>query len=332
MARVPKGVNRVLTVAGKLLPAFCLCVALLPARARALGNASADFAAYRTASVLLPYSFPIKPMVKGRLEVKGSPAYVRFDRQVEGSGITDNSGLPGGKIDQTISGAALVAAVNYTAIENDWGRFGFGALGLGFKEDGTRLGIAAGTAQAPVGIYGSERDRGVLLAVTLNYDAFKGDGFRMPMIVGLTYTALEQTSVTEGPLTAAQASGFGAGTYRFTQDVNLRSPGVMIGFSPQFNTGQVRWSPFAMMSVPFTKTVRHDLMTKVGSSLPSSYTNNNGQSPTVDPVGGLGLSIIYRPWGIGPMFTIPWITQGASAYSLTFSKSFGGGSSAGEDK
>ncbi len=308
------------------LSLVCLGAALLPARAQALGNASADFAAYRTASVLLPYAFPIKPMVQGRLEVKGSPAYVRFDRQVEGSGITDSSGQPGSKIDQTISGAGLVAAVNYTALENDWGHFGVGALGLGFKEDGKRLGIAAGTAQSPAGIYGSETDRGVLLAVTLNYDAFKGDGFRMPMMAGLTYTALEQTSVTEGPLTAAAAGGSGAGTYRFTQDVSLHSTGMMIGFSPQFNTGPIRWSPFAMMSVPFTKTVRHDSMTKPGTSL--TFTNNNGQSPTVDPVGGLGLSIAYRPWGIGSMFTIPWITQGASAYSLTFSKAFGGAASA----
>ena len=96
-----------------------------------------------------------------------------------------------------------------------------------------------------------------------------------------------------------------------------------MGFSPQFNTGPVRWSPFAMMSVPFTKTVRHDLMTQIGS--PNTFTNNNEQSPTVDPVGGVGLSIIYRPWGFGSMFTMPWVTQGASAYSLTFSKAFGNG-------
>ena len=52
------GIRRPAATLFLLLGAACL-----PRAAQAaLGNASADFAAYRTASVLLPYAFPVKPM------------------------------------------------------------------------------------------------------------------------------------------------------------------------------------------------------------------------------------------------------------------------------
>ncbi|MBI4345429.1 MAG: hypothetical protein HY553_01145 [Elusimicrobia bacterium] len=299
-----------------------LCLMLLSAsRASAqFGETTQDFAAFRVASTLLPHAFPTRRMAVGELTVKAVPAFVTFANK-ENLPLQQDLRAR----DQKASGVGAAVSVSYTLFENDWGYFGMGALGVYFKANGKRLTLGSAPAGlSPLSFYGGETLRGGLGAFTLNWDPFKSkEGFRMPMLVGLSYMSLDQFSVTDADLPAAYSPTGAAAHMRLNADVNLRSLGAVAGISPQFDAGKwLRFSPFAMISVPLKRTTdRGELRnTTTGALLPT----HSQQTREVIPA--LGLELTYRPWDLGMLIVppIPYMTRGAGAYTLKLAKTFGG--------
>ncbi|MDE2237250.1 MAG: hypothetical protein KGK30_05125 [Elusimicrobia bacterium] len=307
-----------------LIATACL-LAVLPAR-RALatgGETSQDFGAFRVLSDFLPHAFPTKPMKKGRWDVKAVPGYFLYD-YTKDLPLTDSSDSR----DQRLSGLGAAAAADTTLFETDYGDFGFGVLGAYFKGDGRRLEMTVvSPGQPSLGYYGGDTARGAIVAATLNWDPSQWgqdkdpDGFRLPMIIGLSYMSISEFASVDTVVDAPYAPR-GAGRYRVTTDVNIQSPGVLAGISPQFKAGFARLSPFVMVNYAFKQVAdkgSFDFLT-TGERL-SSRSN-----PSREPVAAVGLEASYLPWGLSTLIVppIPYVSQGASAYTLTFSKSFGG--------
>ena len=198
----------------------------------------------------------------------------------------------GWKQAEVTNGPGIAASFDYYKSRH----FGAGAMLVGEEATGRW------PAENSVSLKGS----GYLASGYLLYDPFSGENFGLPLLLGLSqsYDDLETSQPVNGYPQKTTANGFG----------------LMLGLSPQFNLWKLRLAPYGALSL---------------SPNPSGCTNdsNNCHVAEYDPsfpyqtVGGAGISVIWRPWNLA--FTSSMTTSvGTSAYTLKWTKSFGGAPSA----
>ncbi len=179
------------------------------------------------------------------------------------------------------------------ALSYDWyhsRHFGAGAMLAGEQASGDW------PAENSVSVTGS----GYVASAFLLYDPFSGNNFGFPILLGASQAyadlkAESPVSVTGGGKTTQ--NGFG----------------LMIGFSPQFNAWRFRIAPYGALSLA------------PNPSWCTRGSNNCEYDPgfPYQAIGGGGLSIIWRPLNLGFTYTTA-TSPGASAYTLKWTKRFGG--------
>ena len=275
-----------------------------------------QFASKRAANLLLSQTFPTNPMKVGRLNVKAVPTYLSYSKQENYPAVEP--------VKQSLTGAGLAVSLDYTALENDWGRFGFGFLGVYFRQKGDKLGFVLQAAGQPtVDVSGDETSEGAVLAATGNWDPTGKDRrFHLPMIFGFSYQKLKDKAAAEGPIAAAYGPPGASGTYRAANSHKINSPGVLFGISPQFEAGRLfRISPFGIVSYLFKDQASYN--TLVNTATGQEYQPFHKTQKKL--LSAVGVNLTYIPWNLGATLIPPLKnTDGQSAYSLTLSHSFGG--------
>ncbi|MDE2490242.1 MAG: hypothetical protein KGM24_05305 [Elusimicrobia bacterium] len=279
----------VLSLSRRALACAVIAAAAVPAAA-APPLTSGPFAANFVGAALIALSFPTTPFAPRKLDVVASPAIVTaktFNAQGDFSDY------------KTVTAYGGAGSVVYGLTDH----FAVGFTGLGFSGKGSYH-IPSGNSAVTGGSYDMTTS-GLIAAGSVVWDCFSGDGFRLPVLVGLNYESMhdESRNVLDG-------SGNSLGTL----GNNLDSAGVQFGFSPQFNTGPVRWEPFVLSYLPFA----HEKQTQNGTTYDDSLRSDTGGPQP-------GLNVLYRPWNLSFFYTLGVSkAKGTHVYSLRWAKSFGG--------
>ena len=282
--------------------AAALVISLLPVPSRAGGNPMDES---KSLGIIMSYGVPTDPMHEGEWRVKVSPGYIINQDN------TDS--MAAGKID--LKGWGAAATVTHSFSEHWGAAFVAGGNSMSghtpvIETMNTRVEQTArslfGTGFFAVG---DAHSRGVLAAASLVWDHWTGDGFRLPILVGLSY--VDMTETTDFKSGGAKVVG--------TQS----SPGVYLGIIPQFNIWKVRAAPFITFSGAFNAS--HIKLTSYNPgtgaeiktmNLVDSENSDNRQTHT------LGVSLGYIPLGLS--FTYIPDVEGITAYTMTFNRKFGG--------
>ncbi len=261
----------------RLLSAAGFLLLLLSSAARAQ-----PFAANFVVAGLVPLSMPLDPIAKGKWDISLSPVYFKSKTFNTTSGIDDY---------KDVSGAGGAGSLVYGLSDH----FALGLTGLGFSGTGSYVSPSPLPGAGP-GPY-DNKSNGGLLAASVIWDAFEGEGFRLPVLFGFHYESLHDTV------------DFGAAG---TEKQDLSTPGMQFGISPQFNAGPLRLEPFVMNYFPFG----HEKQLLNGADLGYTIHSDAGPQP--------GINVVLRPWNLS-FFTALGAgkAKGTHVYSVRWKKSFG---------
>jgi len=253
---------------------------------------------------ILSYGIPTDPLHQGTWVLKVSPGYVVNQDNTDQSTMVDMKGWGG------------AAAATYAFTDH---------LGLAFIAGGNHIsgsrGLDSGGSSGPIALFpgvnpggplnGQSTGSGFLGAVSVIWDHWSGDGFRLPVFAGLSY--LDLTETVDDTTAGVKRVG-----------VN-HTPGAYLGLVPQFNILKVRVAPFLTYSMGFqnvnTTLTSYDPATGATFKQMSFVdTHLNEESRNVHTA---GVSFSYIPWGMGFTYIPSQINPGISAYTLTWSKRFG---------
>lgn len=282
------------------------------------GGATGSTPANDLLSVTMAHSIPTKPFSPGSYEFKISPGSVVQKREMrtgDKNYMHEVKGLAGAL--SLTYGLSHHFGLNFTA-------------GYAKGDDGEMKKNIEGYSSIDTTFTGKHsNDRGYLFAANLVYDPYSNpEGFRLPIMTGISYT--QASGRYEVPFTFETNCSFTDCTSRpnrighkgkETESYDIGGAGIFLSVSPQFNTGPVRWIPFAFVSSPLQTTkiefVQSDLTT--GESKVSQYEVDG------KIVGGLGLGIVYHSWNLGYTY-IPPISMDLynkmEVHALTWSKNW----------
>lgn len=287
------------------------------------------------------YGFPTTPMEEGRFNFKVVPSYWTFDGESKVVYTNEKDKLSGGGF--AISGTY--------ALNNHWGITG---IAVYYAGSGTGpLHNAGKPGQLPPGRIGSQLQcgipacppdppvpstnqnvNGVAGTLGITYDPFSDpEGFRLPMFIGTgffhfvreqktdNYTALYNNCVAGAGPCATQPGGLVFSPTRSHVKLDQDLLTISAGIAPQFNTGLIRWIPFGMV----TGIYRNDRsaenqQTNLATGQATTVRSSKSQDGAVTY--SAGLAALYRPWNLGFTYVPGFVSQGASLYTLTWSKTF----------
>ena len=234
------------------------------------------------ASGLVPFTFPLAPTSKGKWDLTISPAYFSAQTTDYNNSSANDSA--------SVTGYGLGAS-SILGLSEHWG---LGVTGIAFSGQGSynpgTLGVPGSTGPNSV------TTSGYFAGVSAIWDYFEGDGFRLPILLGLHYETLQDN--------------YNLGSYTVTN--NLNSPGFQVGISPQFRTKYIRIQPFLMLYYPINNTIQ----TQSTGQTYTMHSDTGGPQP--------GINLVYVPWNVS-FFTTYGISkaQGEKTYSVRWQKSFG---------
>jgi hypothetical protein len=226
----------------------------------------------------LTYAMPTESMEEGKWYVKVVPGYF-LD-----SGVHD-----GEKLVQFDAQGAGMTVRFLRALSDHWG--------VGFQGIYART-VSGNAQQISLGARGFENPGNSRLGLPLLYsaysavaevvyDPFTGQGFRFPMFVGLSLTALDAT--TEGTF---QFQGNSFYTKNKTRPIPV--PGIAVGIAPQQSWGPFRFIPFAVARHDFQKMNRlHRLQ-----DLSTGQVVESGGVPHTYSSLHMGITLKYIPWDL----------------------------------
>lgn len=251
---------------------------------------------------------PIQPLKKERWEVRLAPSYVLYDYNYSsdpyypanddyetfgklkggGLGVAATYGI------KAHHGISLIAAfATSTGKELHWG-----------PGSGPQLANESGVLEST--FEGDQKGSGVMLAATGVYDPFtKPDGFRLPIIYGLSFFSAE--SSIAHPSGSPSVKG------------KLQSAGTAFGIAPSFRAGDFRIIPFYFIAEPFDD---------------SDVTYDPPRNAPLDTLSAetFGIDINYLPANLG--FTIlfpdeveiPFVSKDATytSYTMKLKYAWGG--------
>ena len=276
-------------------------LALLMRPGTALATSPSDVQAML--STLFCYAMPTNPLRKGQKEIKLVPTYLVGDNP--------RSAPPGGaKADPYQVRNEKVSGMGWAGVFV-WGfseHLGISVLGAGMSESGTIDSEFSSPYPSDRNSFrkGKHTGSGYVGAASFIYDPFDGEGFRLPLMLGLSMNSYS------GEVKAKNASGEPLGEKGSNQ-----APGILFGVTPQFNLGGFRAAPFLIVSMFGDNT----------ASTQTKYLSSTGPATKVqrsiksDTVGSVGIDLTYRPWGLGFSY-IPDFS-GVTAYTFKWVKKWG---------
>lgn len=226
----------------------------------------------------LTYAMPTESMEEGKWYVKVVPGY-----------FLDSGSNDGEKLVQFDAQGAGMTVRFLRALNDHWG--------VGFQGVYARS-VSGNAQQISLGSQGFDASGNSHLGLPLLYstysalaevvyDPFTGQGFRLPMFVGLSLTALDAT--TEGTF---QFQGNSFYTKNKTQPIPV--PGIAVGIAPQQSWGPFRFIPFAVARHDFQKMKRlHRL-----ENLTTGEVVESGGAPHTYSSLHLGITLKYIPWDL----------------------------------
>lgn len=245
---------------------------------------------------LLSQAFPTDPLKRGFREIKLVPTYL-----VGTGNVYDNFPT---ETDETGWGLAA----SWTIGLSD--HLGLNVLGSAVRVTGQQnMGYYLDNPSGPntlVKVRGDQEGTGYFGAVNLLYDRYGGDGFRLPLLIGLGYGSFEST---------VESKSVG------TRDRGTQNGLVLnIGLSPQFNAWKFRVAPFFVNVVNLSE--QSDTFTKynpaTGGTISETHPTGGGGSGGFQ-VAGVGVS--YKPWNLAITY-VPAVF-GCTAYSLSWRRTWG---------
>lgn len=153
-------------------------------------------------------------------------------------------------------------------------------------------------------VEGDATSRGIVASAGAVWDHWTGDGFRLPVMLGVSYLDVSET--------AKSATLENTGT--------TRSPGVFVGLAPQFPVWRLRVAPYAAWTDSFEPSRNTLTQYDQGGGVVRSVSYDapgNGDSRQTHSG---GVAVEYMPWGLAGNFLFP--LEGISAFTLTWSKKF----------
>jgi hypothetical protein len=259
----------------------------------------------------ITYGLPTESMEKGHWYAKVVPGYFRD------SGSNDGKTLA--QFDA--QGAGISVRMLY-ALSDHWG------VGI----QGVYARSAEGSAQmVSFGAQGFEAQGNSRISLPLQlsaysgvaevvYDPMTGQGFRVPMLLGLTLSTIDAT--TEGTF-QFQGNSF----YTKSKTVPMVSPGLVAGIAPQHSWGPIRFIPFVVGMYRFDKFERTHRLENVTTG---EVVESQGQ-PQRHASLHLGISLKYIPWDISVSYIRSGIYFGpheqpfnsqTELFTLSWSKAF----------
>lgn len=266
-----------------------------------LATAPADVQAML--STVFCYAMPMSPLRKGHKELKLVPSYL--------VGNNPRSAPPGGmKADPFQVRNEKISGMGWAGVFV-WGfseHLGMSVLGAGMSESGTIDSEYVFPYPSDRNSYreGKQTGSGYVGAASFIYDPFGGEGFRLPLMLGLSMNSYS------GEVRATNAGGEPLGEKGSNQ-----APGILFGVSPQFNFGDFRAAPFLIVSM-FGDNTKASQIKYLSSTGPAEKTQIKIKS---DTVGNVGIDLTYRPWGLGFSY-IPDFS-GVTAYTFKWVKKWG---------
>lgn len=309
-----------------MLGCFALLAVLAPgaplahAQNQIIGNP--DYAAYQDPTMrFASYGIPITPLRRGLKELKVVPAYLSGEAHLTRTPATFNASGAGPTTmsieDNSASGFGVVVSWVH-GLSDHWG---YSVTGAFARMSGESVAWAEyNAANALVKEHkADESGHAMILSAMLILDPFSDpEGFRLPLFLG--FQVMKQ--VQEADLEAAAAT-LGAST-RYRNELDATFGGPFVGASAQFNTGPVRWAPFAAIQIKGNNPTSHSTLTNAASGAvlkTGTFTNGDDFLPY------MGVGVLYRPWNLG----MTWVPNAAKLFGeeedvssnlLTVSKTF----------
>jgi hypothetical protein len=259
----------------------------------------------------ITYALPTESLEQGHWYAKAVPGY-----------FLDSGSNDGKTLAQFNAQGAGISVRFLCALSDHWG--------VGFQ--GVYARTASGNAQQiSFGTQGFEAQANSRLTLPLQlsaysamaevvYDPMTGPGFRLPMLLGLSLSAIDAT--TEGTF-QFQGNSF----YAKNKTIPLLSPGIAAGIAPQQSWGPVRFIPFAVGMYRFDKFERlHRL-----ENLSTGQVVETKGEPLRHASLHLGITLKYTPWDIAVSYVRAGIYFGpheqpfnsqTELFTLSWSKTF----------
>lgn len=297
----------ILSVSGRRPPPLLtalIVLAALAAPAQATGNP--PILANGVLGIVLSRGLVTFPLHAGMWQFKVAPSYV-----------TQKDDREGQSIDMDGWGVGLAAT---RALSDHWGI----NLIAGYEEtSGVRhltTNYSQGDSDSTGPVFATTRitndtvngqpgeTRGYALLVNLMWDAWSGDGFRMPLYLGTGFM------YAHGEVAAATG---------LKREGTTSSPVITFGINPSFPVRDFRFGAYFLLSGPFSggkgKFSEYDPATGVVSrQLEFDITDD----PLESGAAIMGVEASYLPWG----FSVGWIPsiEGQTSLSLKWSRQWGG--------
>lgn len=242
------------------------------------------------------YALPTESIEQGHWYMKVVPGYFR-----------DSGSNDGKTLAQFDSQGAGISIRFLHALSDHWG--------IGFQ--GVYARSVAGSAQTvSLGAQGIDSQGNSRLALPLQlsaysgmaevvYDPFTGQGFRMPILFGLTFSTIDATS--EGTF-QFQGNSF----YAKNKTLPQVSPGVAIGIAPQHSWGPVRFIPFVVGMHRFEKFERSHRL----ENLTTGQVVDTKGEPLNHSSVHLGITLKYTPWDLAVSYVRAGIYFGPHEHPL----------------
>ncbi|MFC1522229.1 hypothetical protein ACFL6Y_07450 [Elusimicrobiota bacterium] len=236
------------------------------------------------------------PLRDGRLELKIVPAY-----------ITDKGDTSSEASWSDIDGKGLGAAIAY-GLSDHWG---IGLFASGVKTDGRTTTFLSKNFENTYRVLGGPlqgdyRGSAMLVATTLIFDFKSGEGFRLPIFLGVGFERL-----------SAEVDDIVLG---FKREAKGNLPVGVVGIVPQFNVWKWRLAPFLIAAKPTKKPIvietRYNPSTEVVLE-----TANLKSAP--DTTAASGIDVTYCPWNLGLVWVPEFTTEGVTGFFFKWAHGWG---------
>jgi hypothetical protein len=259
----------------------------------------------------LAYAIPLEPMHAGVWEAKIAPGYIVDNWNSPDSGNVNATawGVTGSMTRALSEHWGINALASYTSIISGHADVRDVSTMAGFGPGSFPYNFSYRTCVNGVNCQGAVSGDGFLGAINLIWDFRSGDGFRFPILLGLSY--VDASGTTDDTSAAITRTG------------KVQSPGVSVGLAPSCNIWRFRTSVFGM----YTYALQNVTGSLTYNGTPYQHVEFTIPGESYRQTMSEGVQISYRPFKLLSFTYIPPLGATASTYIFTLTKRWGGESS-----
>lgn len=263
-------------------------------------------------SSFLPHAFPTAPLVAGQWQFSVAPGLFKYRFAEDRGGTGGGGGSSSKNRNISMDGYGVAVSVVYPFTEH----LGLGFIGTHATGDGESL--MAEQLDASGAVIGDLGSTGDSLSATVGaafavFDPFGDpDGFRLPLLAGLSYQNISLDKKLETTISSQ--------LLRVETKTEFSTVGYLAGIAPSFKAfRKFRVTPFFMYLTPGkdAERVTTDTNVTTGASRVTTEKTNVG-------VEAFGMALTYEPWNLTWLWNISAATDDTKTYSLKWSKKWGG--------